>query len=123
TYDVEAFVRGTAAAPPLVTDTGRWRRIFIVDDRSLLLSTMDDVQHRYLAAYDLARHTLTLADPGTRATCSVLAWQRLDPEHLVPPGTLAGQALRVTLRRNHTETLPLTSRGFRWIAEASHYGS
>jgi hypothetical protein len=121
TYDVQDFVRDNRPVPPLLTDTGRWRRVFITTNRYLLVSTMDDAQHRYLATYDLPRHTLTLADPRTKATFSVLAWRRPDPDHLVLSGQLGGQAILVTLRRNHPETLPLTGRGFRWIAEASHY--
>ncbi|HEX5053439.1 MAG TPA: hypothetical protein VFZ65_16800 [Planctomycetota bacterium] len=60
-YAVERFVRDGIDVPPLLTETGRWRRVVLGDRGAAVAQTMNDHFERYGLTVDEAARTITLA--------------------------------------------------------------
>jgi hypothetical protein len=115
-YEVEGFERNGREAPPLATDSTRWRTVAIEFPTFMQVRMMDDSLRGFAAQYDPAGASisLTLSRSSPKFT---LACSRPDADHLMMQGTLGSDALVVRMRRIDTSKFPLLSRGFHWITE------
>ena len=116
-WDVERFEVDGTARPPLLTDSGRWRRVIFDYPGMVAVQQMNDSRSRYRLELDTERRTLDLGkrdDPSWKAG---LTYEQPDPTALLLTGILDGQQIRANLRRTDESQYLLTSRGFHWINE------
>lgn len=113
-YEAEEFTRAGQPLPPLITDSTRWRRLFIDRGDRLAIQTMNDQLRRFAGRHDTAGATLAFM-AGSDTT--VLALRQPDSAHVLLSGVMNGDSIRVLLRRRDPSELLLVGRGFRWINE------
>ena len=121
-YEVESFTREGEDVPPLLTDTTRWRRMWIRGE-NLVVQRMNDKKERFGCKDDAEKHTVTLTssntgDDGAEPAKIVMRYTRPDDSHLTLDGTLEKDVLTVRLRKVDDSSRPLINRGFHWINEA-----
>jgi len=116
-YEVEEFVRNGRVVPPLLTESGRWRRLTSRYTQFLTVRSMDDTPHGYRVEYTPAKRTVTLftGEPKQRQGSFTYSWP--DKDHLLLQGTLLKDTLVLKLRRIDETKLRLVSRGFHWVSE------
>ncbi len=118
-WDVSEFESEGKDRPPLLTDTGRWRRVIIPQEGPLCIQLMDDSRRRYGLEVDADTGRLALTriqDPTQQAAFS---YQEVEPGLLALEGTLDGCKVRARLRRADESRIPLVSHGFHWVHEPS----
>ena len=115
TYQVDDFVRNGRPVPLSPHDASRWQSLEF-RPRGAVVTAMDD--RTFAVDYDAASQTLAVPSGDRRGSLGVLACSRPDAEHLVLTGTLANDALIVTLHSLDPKRFFLVSRGFHWIDEA-----
>jgi hypothetical protein len=127
-WSVTAFSRNGQDAPPLVTDTARWRRLRLQVARAQGYARwqfMDGLNGAlYTFAIDETAHTFTFKPiPGDAGNASnqptpeKLTYVHPDADHLELEGKVGAQDLRVRLERFDAGKMLLVSRGFHWINE------
>lgn len=118
TFEVEEFFRNGQVRPPLLTDTGRWRRLSATYPQMIAVRWMDDSLHRYWTRYVPAQRSIVFSRfEDKNHPLGSLGYERPDPDHLVLQGSLDGEVLRIRLRRLDPSRFKLVSRGFHWISE------
>ncbi|HYC92239.1 MAG TPA: hypothetical protein VEO54_23725 [Thermoanaerobaculia bacterium] len=103
--------------PPLITDTGRWRRMVFDYPQGISVQLMNDQRHRYAIALKEPQKTFSLTrrdHPNFRAS---FTYRRPDPQTLVLDGTMEGDRVHVVARREPDTEFLLNTRGFHWINE------
>jgi hypothetical protein len=110
---VDRLVLDGTERPPLLTDAGRWHKIYF-SERGAAVRPMDGLLVRFVAKVDPAQRTIaiklqddevwryTLPTDGERAT-------------LVLDGTFGGKPVHAELRRESDPLL--VTRGFHWVQE------
>lgn len=119
-YEVEELVKNGQPVPPLVTDTQRWRQVFVggYGERAYLsIRLMDNKARGFHMVDDPAKKTLTLTNFKVDRQKFVLDYTRPDPAQLTLEGRLGDGSIRVRLRKIDESKFLLTSRGFHWINE------
>jgi len=115
-WNVDELTVDGVVRPPLLTDTGRWRRVVVSSERLFSVHQMNDERVRYMMKDDPKQHTLTLRRGADGAPKGTLTYQRPVPSTLLLRGTVDGHQIEATLHRDDREQL-LTTRGFHWINE------
>jgi hypothetical protein len=113
-YEVESFSRNGQETPPLLTDTARWRWLYVQSAESVAVTLMNDKRQYYQAKQEAAKNTLTLSG-GQEHSVFTYSWS--DTNHLVLRGSMSGDDLEVRLRKVAQSDFPLFNRGFHWINE------
>ena len=116
-YEVESFNRNGQDAPPLDTDTSRWKKVVIQFPTALSVRMMDDSPRIYTTEYDAAKSTVTLAGDPDKSKKNAFTYTRPDGDHVILKGTLANDPVVVKLRRLDPAKFLLVNRGFHWINE------
>jgi hypothetical protein len=116
-WTVEEFDSDGKSRPPLITDTGRWRRVVFDYPTMVAVQLMSDSRNRYGAQLDEEQKLLVLSKFDDKAWKSELAYSEPEPGVLVLEGTFEQEKIRARLRRVDTESFRLTNRGFHWINE------
>lgn len=127
-WNVATLVRDGREVPPLITDVTRWKLIrFQVsgDEVYVRWRFMDDsLGDLYTAVVDEQAGTMSLT-PDERLPAKhptgpvVLAYVRVDGDHVKLEGKVGAQVLSVQLQRFDIGNMLLVSRGFHWINEES----
>ena len=102
---------------PLLTDSGRWRRVVFQAPTTVSFQRMDDTFVTYRAAVDAEHRTLTLNAPTDKNWASRFAFERTTPDRLMLDGTMDGKQVRLQLRLFDEKNFMLLSRGFHWVQE------
>ena len=116
-YDVSTFVRNGDTIPPLLTDSLRWRRLFIAYPGRLSIWSMTESGRGFAADVDTVKGMLTLTPRKDSTSHFVLSYVRPDSAHLRVEGTWAADTLRVEMDRRDERDFLLMNRGFHWINE------
>lgn len=118
-WEVEEFAADGEVRPPLMTDSGRWRRV--VFDRPEMVTFYFMPGSRWVCDLEVDEQkkllNLTAYDEKGAETKFALAYDRPQPGRLRIEGTFEGQKVRARLHRRDESKLLLTSRGFHWINE------
>jgi hypothetical protein len=116
-WDVEQLSVDGQPRPPLLADSGRWRRaIFDIPSR-MDLQRMDDSFVRYGASIKVDGKTLALTKRDDKNWGANLSFEREPQDQLILDGEMDGHKIHMQLHLvDHTKFL-LTSRGFHWIQE------
>ena len=115
-WDIEKMTIDGQTRSPLVTDFGRWRRVFFQFATAMTFQRMDDSFLTYGAKIDPAAKTIAVT-PGPNKPPATFAFQRPDPSRLVLDGSLDGHAIHMEARRVDLNKFLLVTRGFNWIQE------
>ena len=115
-YEVEQFTVNREELPPVTTDSHRWRKVGINTQGRLMVRRMDDSMLRYRLERDAKRRVLTVW-PDTGQARYALAYDWVDPSHLLLRGVLSADSIQVRMRRIASSDFPLMNRGFHWINE------
>ncbi len=116
-YDVATFVRNGDTIPPLLTDTFRWRRVFVGYPGFLSIRSMSDSGRGYAVEVDTVKGVLTLTPREDSTAHFELSFVRPDSAHLRVQGAWAADTLRVEMVRRDERDFLLMNRGFHWINE------
>ncbi len=110
---VEKLVVDGTERPPLLTDTGRWHKIYFTEFGATA-RPMDGPLVRLAATVDPARRTIAIKVDGDEVWRYTLSIDG-DRATLVLDGTFRGKPLHAELRREPDPLL--VTRGFHWIQE------
>jgi len=115
-WNIETMTIDGHTRSPLVTDYGRWRRVFFQTPTSITFQRMDDTFQGYGAKIDMAAKTIAVtAGPNTPA--ATFKFRQPDPWRLILDGSLGGHTLHMESRLFDRNSFQLLSRGFNWIQE------
>jgi len=98
--------------PPLLTDTGRWRRV-IFESSWMTIQLMDDTLRIYPVTIDPNRRTISMLRSDYQVP-NALSFERTD-EHLVLTGQSPTSNLRLDLQM--ANDMPLMKGRFHWVQE------
>lgn len=105
--------------PPLLTDSGRWRRaIFDFRDR-MAFQRMDDSFAYFPAAINLSDKTVTLTKRADKNWMANFTFQRPARDQLVLDGRMDNHQVHMELHLTENSKFLLVRRGFHWIQEFS----
>ena len=112
-WDVQQFTLDGEAAPLVVPDNVRWRRVIISDSgQSASVQSMDGTRRQHSLTVDLEADKLFLDGDFTYSTPTA------DSLHI--RGTYGGRKISVTLRHVAPSEFRLLNRGFHWISESPY---
>jgi hypothetical protein len=111
-YEVEQWEANGTVQPLLATDASRWRRVVVSRFGFLTVQHMDDRPEFFGMTLDAGKNTMTLKGGAQPAS---LAVRRPDDGHLELEGKLAGEDVRLRLKKIDRSSWLLVNRGFHWI--------
>jgi hypothetical protein len=117
-WDVEQQTDDGQLHPPLLTDTGRWRRILFDKNNLMVFLHMNDERVYYSATIDPKTSTLQVGQRGKDAK-TTLTYTRPAPDQLIIDGPMDGHKLHMELRLCDRNKFLLVTRGFHWVQESS----
>ena len=117
-YDVVSFSRAGIEAPPLITDTARWRRVAFDERGMVTIVFMNDARINFRFQPG-PRTGVFMLEPfeGAYARGEVFTYVRDGAERLSIKGALNHAPVQIELRRADDQKLLLRNRGFRWITD------
>lgn len=116
-WEVRQMSIDEQAHPPLLTDSGRWRRsVFDFPDR-MAFQRMDDSFAYYGASIDLKDKTLTLTKRGDKNWTSNFIFQGPAGGQLILDGRMDNHQVHMELQLTDRNQFLLVGRGFHWIQE------
>jgi hypothetical protein len=115
-WSVDEFLVDGQARPPLVTDTGRWRRVVFDLPSTMAVQLMSDSRLRYNILTQ-ERGVLHLGKRDDLKWKTEVAWRKPSPDRLEIEGPIDGHKLFVKLHREPVPKFLLMTRGFHWINE------
>jgi uncharacterized membrane protein YphA (DoxX/SURF4 family) len=102
---------------PLLTDSGRWRRVIFDWKDSSAFQRIDDSFSRYHADIDVNAKTLTLSSATDKNWKVLFSFERPAPDRLILDGAMDSHKTRLQLKLVDGNSFLLVSRGFHWISE------
>jgi hypothetical protein len=116
-WNVEELEVDGQARPPLISDTGRWRRVVFDYPYMLAVYLMDQHRVRYGLHLNPQKRLLELSKRDDPQWKSTLSYEQLGPGRLALAGTIDGRKIRARLRLEPEPDFLLVNRGFHWISE------
>ena len=118
-WEVDSFVRGHEAIPPLVGDSVRWRRMIVNYPGFLSIRLLNDSTRGYRVAADSVKHTFVLSTRKDSSTKFPFTYERggVHNEQLMLDGIMGRDSLHLHLHRVDETKFLLLSRGYHWINE------
>ena len=118
-WEVDSFVRGHEAIPPLVGDSVRWRRMIVNYPGFLSIRLLNDSTRGYRVATDSVKHTLLLSTRKDSTTKFPFTYERggAHNDQLQLEGMLGRDSLHLHLHRVDETKFLLLNRGYHWINE------
>jgi uncharacterized membrane protein YphA (DoxX/SURF4 family) len=115
-WKVDEFLVDGQTLPPLVTDTGRWRRV-IVDAPGMNIQRMDDSLDRYGAAVSMKDKTIVLSKPDDPKWHARLQFDNPGATRMTVDGEMDHHSIHAQLQLADPSRFLLVNRGFHWIQE------
>jgi hypothetical protein len=116
-WDAEEYSVDGQSRPPLLTDTERWRWVYIRADR-FNVQKMDDSFRFFRPAFDSSQKTLALTDFQWKDWHTTLAFQQPASDELNVDGEMDAHKIHVHLHRiDPAKKFPLLATKFHWINE------
>jgi uncharacterized membrane protein YphA (DoxX/SURF4 family) len=102
---------------PLLTDSGRWRRVIFDFPSRVAFQRIDDSFARYGASIDVNAKTMALTSDTDKNWKGAYTFDRPAADQLVLDGEVDGHRTHLQLRLVDIRSFLLVSRGFHWIQE------
>lgn len=112
-YDVQEFILNGDTLPALVTDTRRWKRMYIHRPGSISIQYMDGGSIYWNCQVDSLQHTINLASMGS--SINTLYNYQINHDTMIMTG--GDPKTTITFSMKRPENLPLLNQGFNWINE------
>ena len=103
--------------PPLLTDSGRWRRAIFDFPSGVVLQRMDDSFAYYPGSVSISDQMLVLTNRGDRNWSANFKFQRPVREQLILDGRMENHSVHIELQLTDRGKFLLVRRGFHWIQE------
>jgi len=116
-WDVDQMTVDGQIRAPLLTDSGRWRRVVFDVPTRITFQRMDDSFARYGSAINTGDKTLGLTKDGDAKWKATYTFERPAPDHLTLDGEMDGQKIQMQLKLIDRDKFLLLSTGFHWIQE------
>lgn len=119
-FDVDQFVLGADALPPLATDTRRWKQIVLQSPDYVHVKLMNDSVVYYPASWDEATHKLTIRRTQSGGSDQILAmftYRKTDTPGLILEGVFDNESAIIHLRERDLQSFRLMNNRFRWVQE------
>lgn len=117
-WEVDSFVRGHEALPPILGDSLRWRRFVVSFPGGATIRLLNDSTRRFRAQVDSVKRTITLTSrQDSSRTTFRYARLGLFDDTLALDGLQGRDSLHIRLRRLDETRFLLVNRGFHWINE------
>lgn len=116
-YNVQYFLRGHDTLPPLITDTTRWRRLWIGNFGRAVTVMMNDSTENYDMHTDTIKHLLKFITTADIKDTIMLHYKVLKPDTLLVSGLWFKDSIKVKLVNYNMKKFRLNSRGFHWVNE------
>jgi hypothetical protein len=114
-YSVNTFVKNQDTLKPLMTDTLRWKRIFVHRRDYLIIQGMDDRMEDYSINYDTIHRELIIEDYNSNVI--TLKYSHPNDSTLLLNGNMNGNTLEVSLKKINLSQLPLLQNEFHWTSD------
>jgi uncharacterized membrane protein YphA (DoxX/SURF4 family) len=115
-WNVERQTVDGQVRPPLLTDTGSWRRILFDRYNQMTFMRVNDERVSYTATIDPKTNTLQVGQRGKDAK-TTMTYSRPTPDQLIIDGPLDGHKLHMELRLYDRNEFLLVNRGFHWVQQ------
>ncbi len=116
-WNADEMTTDGQARPPLLTDSGRWRRVIFQFQGFGFVQRMDDGLEEYGTEVDTRAKSLTLTKFGDQNWKARFGYEQPLPEQLILDGEMDGQKLHMQLRLVDRNSFSLVNRGFHWVQE------
>jgi hypothetical protein len=115
-YEVTAFIKNNDTLPPLLTDTYRWKRVFIHRRDYFIIQFMNDGMQDYDLYCDTARKEWRIRKT-TDKTEAVLHYGQTSDTTIRLTSMIGMDSLLIDLRRIDLGKLPLLQKEFNWTVD------
>lgn len=115
-YEVETFVKNGDTLAPLITDTARFRRVFVHRRGYFIAQKMNDEMVSYGLRYDRRSQRLFVKDRKGKVHDLRFTFNE-STGMLTVNGVLTGDTLALEARRIALDSLPLRQPGFHWTID------
>ena len=117
-WEVDSFVRGHEALPPVLGDSIRWRRFIVSFPGGATVRLLDDSTRRYRAQVDSVKQSIALMSRQDSSTTTFhYARAGIFSDTLELNGLQGRDSLHIRLHRVDETRFLLVNRGFHWINE------
>ncbi len=115
-YDVVTFVNNGDTLPPLLTDTTRWKRVFVHRRGYLITQDMNDNMQDYVLVTDTVKHHFIIEREDDKKEFVLNYFQSPDSTlHL--SGIIDNNNLFITLKAIDISRLPALQNEFNWTID------
>ena len=115
-YEVTLFLKDKDTLAPLLTDTVRWKKMFIHRKGYLIPQLMNDEMQDYKLQYDLPNKKLLIANYETGEKTFFTFTQPSESE-IILNGKLNSNDLTIHLKKINLSDLPALQSGFHWTVD------
>jgi hypothetical protein len=116
-YNVQTFVRGHDTLPPLITDSTRWRRLYIGASGRAATAMMNDSLKNFDLHTDTVKHLFEFITTSDIKDTLKLNYKVLKPDTLLLSGLWGKDSIKVRMAKYDMRKFRLNSRGFHWVNE------
>lgn len=122
-YNVTSFVRAGDTIPPIVTDSTRWRHLFIDAMTYVRIQQMNDSMSTFAMNIDTTNQTIKLTSRTDQRLRAAFNYEIPDSAHLALRGHIERDSVSILMFRfpDLRNKFRLTSRGFHWINEHPYF--
>jgi hypothetical protein len=114
-WSVNSFVKNQDTLQPLMTDTLRWKRVFVHRRGYLITQGMDDRVEDYSLNYDTLNRELLIEDYNSDVF--TIKYSYLNDSTLLLNGIVNGNVLNISLEKINLSQLPLLQNEFHWTSD------
>lgn len=107
--------------PPVLTDSGRWRRAIFDFPTQMAFQQMDDSFAYYATSINLTERVLVLTKRGDKSWTANFTFQRPAREQLILDGRMDNHPVHIELQLTDRNRFLLVRRGFHLIQEFPFY--
>jgi hypothetical protein len=116
-WTVDEFLIDDQVRPPLLTDSGRWRRVVFDLPQRIAFQRMDDSFARYGATISMKEKSIVLSKSDNNGWKAMLRFDSQAGDRMSLDGEMDNHKVHMQLRLLDDKRFLLVSRGFHWIQE------
>ncbi len=116
-YETISFIRNNDSIPPLLSETTRWRRVFVHRKNYFIIQGMNDEMIDYALVIDTINRTFILTDEET-ARKFTFDYNYSSPDSTLKLwGKVDNDSLTVQLKQIDLKQLPALQQEYRWTVD------
>ena len=115
-YEVELFINGGDTIPPLITDSYRWRRVFVHRQGYVIIQGMNDGMQDYLFVADTINRKWIMKNESTGKESEFL-FSDENGKDVILRSAPGPDSLIIYLSKIDLSSLPLLQKEFNWTID------